>query len=406
MRILVVNKFWYLRGGLERVMFDEISWLESAGHLTAHFSTKHPLSEPSAWSDYFAPYLELGEGGDLSAAQKLRAVGWMLYNREAVSRFTRLLLDFRPDVVHVHGIHRQLSSSLLVATSQRRIPVVQTMHDYHAFCCADVLLRGNGDICEPALCSLSRPWAGVRHRCVRGSLALSGLASCESLCRNVLLRSMRLMSRLVSPSHFLAGQLRRAGVRTPPIDVIPNAVPLQPVSNPGSGLLFTGRLAPEKGMAVLLEAAQQTGIPLVIAGDGPLMSQVRSQASAGVSLLGRVSPQRVSELLAASAAVVVPSIWYENAPLSVLEAMACGTPVVASDIGGIPEIVRNGVDGLLVPPGSADAFAAAIRTLIADPDRAGEMGTAARDRVAKEFSPARHVESLMRTYELALESAP
>jgi glycosyltransferase involved in cell wall biosynthesis len=406
LRVLVVNKFWYQRGGLERVMFDEVSWLESAGHLIAHFSTKHPLNEPSAWSDYFTPYLELGEGGNLSAAQKLRAVGWMLYNREAVSRFTRLLIDFRPDVVHVHGIHRQLSSSLLVAASQRRIPVIQTMHDYHAFCCADVLLRGNGALCEPALCSLSRPWASIRHRCVRGSLALSGLASGESFCRNVLLRSTRLMARLVSPSRFLAGQLQRAGLHTPPVDVIPNAVPLQPVSNPGSGLLFTGRLAPEKGLAVLLEAAHQTGIPLVIAGDGPLMSQVRSQSSAGVSLLGRVPPQRVSELLAASAAVVVPSIWYENAPLSVLEAMACGTPVVASDIGGIPEIVRSGVDGLLVPPGSADALAAAIRTLIADPDKADEMGSAARDRVAKEFSPVRHVESLVRTYELALGSAP
>ena len=402
MRILVANKFWYHRGGLERVMFDEVLWLESAGHQIAHFSTQHPLNEPSPWGDYFVPYLELGEGGKLRAAQKLRAVPRMFYSREAAMRFTRLLLDFRPDVVHVHGIHRQLSSSLLVAARERGIPVVQTMHDYHAFCCADVLLRGDGTLCEPPLCNLSAPWAAVRQHCVRGSLAQSGLAAAEAFCRNSLLRHQRLVTRFVSPSHFLADKLRRAGLSARPIDVIPNAVPVQPAAGGGRGLLFAGRLAPEKGLDVLLEAAELAGLPLTIAGDGPLMPYLKDRASGRVGLLGRVSPSRVSELLAAAAVAVVPSTWYENAPLSVLEPMACGTPVVASAIGGIPELVRDGVDGLLVEPGSAASFAAAFRAITADEERAGKMGAAARERVAEEFSPVRHVETLMHTYDLAL----
>ncbi len=228
------------------------------------------------------------------------------------------------------------------------------MHDFHAFCCSNVLLRGDGALCEPPLCNLSAPWTGVRRRCVRGSLALSGLAVAESFFRNSVLRSVQLVTRYVSPSRFLADQLRRAGLCSRPIDVIANAVPVQPPSIGGSGLLFVGRLSPEKGLDVLLEAAEITGLPLTIAGDGPLMPYLKERANGRVKLLGRVSPSRVSELLSAAAVAVVPSICYENAPLSVLEPMACGTPVVASAIGGIPELVRDGVDGLLVEPGVAD----------------------------------------------------
>lgn len=385
-------------------MFDEISWLEDAGHEVAHFSTRHPLNEPSPWSDYFVPYLELGEGGDLRAAQKLRAAARLFYNREAVAQFTRLLLEFRPDVIHVHGIHRQLSWSILVAARERITPVVQTMHDYHAFCCAGVLLRSDGALCEPPLCDLSAPWAGVRHRCVRGSLALSGLAAAESFCRNSALRYGQLVTRFVSPSRFLAKQLRCAGLSSQPIDVIANAVPLQPASGGGSGLVFAGRLAPEKGLDVLLEAAELAGLPLTIAGDGPLMPALKDRVNGRVSLLGWVSPSRVSELFAAAAAAVVPSTWYENAPLSVLEPMACGTPVVASAIGGIPELVRDGVDGLLVEPGSVGSLAAALRALAADEKAARDMGAAARGRVREEFSPGRHIDALLHTYDLALRS--
>lgn len=404
MRILVANKFWYHRGGLERVMFDEISWLEDAGHQIAHFSTRQPHNEPSPWSDYFVPYLELGEGGSMHTAQKLRAAARMFYYRDAAARFTRLLLEFRPDIIHVHGIHRQLSPSVLVAARARRTPVVQTMHDYHAFCCADVLLRGNGALCEPPLCNVCTPWAVVRHRCVRGSVALSGLAAAESLCRNSALRYQQLVTRFVSPSHFLADKLRRAGLSSRPIDVIPNAVPVQPAARGGSKLLFAGRLAPEKGIDVLLDAAELTGLPLIVVGDGPLMSHVKDRARRRITVLGRVSPTRVSELLAEAAVAVVPSTCLENAPLSVLEPMACGTPVVASAVGGIPELVRNGVDGLLVEPGSAASLAAALRALTADEARARRMGAAARERVGKEFSPVRHVETLLHTYDLALQA--
>jgi glycosyltransferase involved in cell wall biosynthesis len=383
-------------------MFDEISWLEDAGHEIAHFSTQHPLNEPSPWSDYFVPYLELGEGGDLRVAQRPRAAARMFYNREAATRFTRLLREFRPDIIHAHGIHRQLSPSIMEAARKRHIPLVQTMHDCHAFCCADVLLRGGRVLCEPPLCNMSAPWAALRYRCVRGSLALSGLAAAELFWRNSVLHYQQLVTRFVSPSRSLADHLRRAGLSRRPIDVIPNAVPVQPASKGGSGLLFVGRLSREKGLDVLLDAAELTGLPLTVAGDGPLMSHVKGRANERISLLGWVPPARVSVLLAEVAVAVVPSTCFENAPFSVLEPMACGTPVVASAVGGIPELVRDGVDGLLVEPGSATALAVALRAIRGDEEKARRMGAAARERVGEEFAPVRHAEALLRTYGLAV----
>lgn len=401
MRILVANKFWYHRGGLERVMFDEIEWLEAAGHETAHFSTQHPQNEPSPWSDYFVPYLELGADGGLGAAQRLRAAARMFYNREAAQRFTRMLLDFRPDVVHIHGIHRQISPSILLAARERHVPVVQTMHDYHAFCCADVLLQGDGTLCDPPLCALSAPWAGVRHRCVRGSREQSALSALEASFRNSVLRYESLIARFISPSRFLASQLRSAGLRAQPLDVIPNAVAVQPPAKGGTGFLYAGRLAHEKGLPVLLQAAHIAGVRLTIAGEGPLQSLVEGNVSDDVTWLGRVPPARVQQLLTESAAAVVPSIWFENAPLSVLEPMAGGVPVIAARIGGIPELLRDGEDGLLVEPGSVGALAGAMRAMRADSTLARTMGASARERIRGLFAPERHLEALLYAYSLA-----
>ena len=122
MRIRVANEFWYRRGGLERVVFDEIAWPEAAGHETAHFSTRHPENDPSPWSDYFVPYLELGAHGSLTPRERASAAGRMFWNREAARRFACLLRAFRPNIVHVHGIHRQLSPSILAEARRAAVP--------------------------------------------------------------------------------------------------------------------------------------------------------------------------------------------------------------------------------------------------------------------------------------------
>jgi glycosyltransferase involved in cell wall biosynthesis len=398
MRILVANKFWYMRGGLERVMFDEIALLEEAGHEVAHFSTQHPCNDASPWSGDFVSYLELGESEALTVGDKLKAVERLFYNREAAANFDRVVDRFQPDVVHCHGIHRQISPAILGVARRRRIPVVQTLHDYHHVCPADVLLRGGRVRCEPRRCRRLWYGAAVSNSCVRSSLAKSALSAAETSFQRFTGAYERGVSCFICPSEFMRDTMQRGGWKVP-MRLIRNSVPLDESPRPGTPgeyVLFAGRLSSEKGLDVLLDAAQQAGVRVLVAGEGP--EEQRARAIGGAEFLGRVSTERVRELLHGSRAAVVPSIAFENASLSVLEPMAAGVPVIASAVGGIPELVRAGQEGLLVAPGNVEMLRDALARISSDRALAARLGAAGRARAQTEFSPDRHLKELERLY--------
>ncbi len=398
MRILVANKFWYRRGGLERVMFDEIEWLEEAGHEVAHFASAHPKNEPSAWADYFSPYLELG-GAGLGAADKVRAASRMFSNGPARRSFNRLLSAFRPDVVHVHGIHRQLSPSILTAAARHGVPVVQTLHDYHHICPADVLLFAGTEACEPRRCGNLWYGAAVAGKCVRGSLAASALSAAETSWQRASRAYDRGVARFISPSQFLADRMKEAGW-TAPCDVVRNGVPRGERALPGEGFVVIGRLSHEKGIAVALAAARLAGVQVTVAGEGP-RGQALVDAFPEAAFPGHLSARGVAALVRGSRAVVVPSLCLENAPMAVLESMAVGVAVIASDIGGIPEQITDGVDGILVRPGDVEALAQTMRHLEADSALASRLGAAAVETVSSRFSPEVHTEGVLAAYRAA-----
>lgn len=402
MRILVANKFWYRRAGAERVMFDEIPWLEESGHEIAHFSTRHPQNVHSPWAEYFAPYLELGISGTLTNRQKATAAARMFWNREATKRFERLITDFGPDVVHIHGIYHQLPPSLVRVAHKHGVAVVQTLHDYHPICPQYSLLRGGSLVCDPPLCGPSKTSPCARYRCIRGSLAVSALSAAEARYRARAMGYGKCVTRLISPSKFLADVVVRSGLTRPAIDVVPNAIPTSDAGHLGDYFLFAGRLTPEKGLELLIEAAQEAEVQVVVAGDGPLMAKLTEKRSSGVRLLGHLDGSRVDELLRNCRAAVVPSLWYENAPMSVLEAMATGKAVIASRIGGIPEQVRHETDGILVEPGDKDSLANALSRLAKDGQLAEQLGQAGRERVQAVFAPEQHTRALEEVYRSAL----
>jgi len=187
-----------------------------------------------------------------------------------------------------------------------------------------------------------------------------------------------------------------------PIDHVPNATSLPAVApqDEKDGFVVVGRLAREKGVGVAAEAARRAGVRLTVAGEGPLEGQLRD-AYPEVAFTGRRDHAGTAQLLARSRAAVLPSLWFENAPLSVLEAMAGGTPTIASTVGGVPELITDGVEGLLVPPNDVVALADAMRRLEADRDLARRLGEAARHRAAMWFSPSRHIEGLLASYAAA-----
>jgi glycosyltransferase involved in cell wall biosynthesis len=382
-------------------MFDEIEWLEGLGHEVAHFSTAHPDNVASPWSDYFVPYLELGPQGGLSAGDRVRAAYRMFENRVAAKNFERLLDDFEPDIIHAHGIHRQISPSILVPAERRGIPAVESLHDFHHICPADTLLYRGMMQCGPRQCG--NLWYGgcVRHRCVRDSLPASMLSAAETSWQRMRRVYERGITRFISPSAFMAEQMRVAGWETP-CDVIPNSVPVQPMrEGVGEGFVLICRLAVGKGVHVALQAAIDAGVHVRVAGTGPLADELMA-AFPTIEFLGFLGGDEVSNLVAGSRAVIVPSEWYENAPMSVLEPMAQGVPVIASRIGGIPEQVTDEVDGLLVEPGDVKELARAMRTLEDHPEEALRLGANARETIAGRFAPQEHLVALLRTYDRAL----
>lgn len=384
-------------------MFDEIAWLERAGHEIAHFSTLHPENQASPWSEYFVPYLELGEETNLTLAEKTLAASRLFHNREAVRQFTRLIADFHPHIIHVHGIHRQISPAILDVARKSSIPVAQSLHDFHLICPANTLLYRNMALCSPRRCG--NLWFGpcVRGRCVRGSFVTSALSATETAWAHVRRSYQRGVKRFICPSEFTSMQMQLAGWKVPS-DVVPNGIAPEPPSElVGDDFAVIGRLSREKGIDIALEAARSARAKLTVAGDGPLRSRLQSDYPEA-TFAGYLNGQQVRDLIRRSRAIVVPSLCFENAPMSILEAMAAGVPVIASRIGGIPEQVTDGVDGLLVEPGDAVGFSLAMKRLVDDPALADRLGVEARQTVARRFSPEAHLSSLVKTYEACLRS--
>ena len=409
MKVLQVNKFHYRRGGAETVYFATTDLLRARGHEVVHFSMQDPRNEPSPCEKYFVSNVELREeqGGIVGT---LAAAGRILYSREAEQKIEALLDAERPDVAHLHNIYHQISPSILRALKRRRVPVVMTLHDYKIICPAYTLYT-QGDVCDR--CRGGRYYNAVRYSCVKDSRAKSALCATEAYVHAGMGIYRRNVKLFVAPSHFMARKVIEFGTDPRRVTYVPNFIDVAPCAPPPTGeryFLFAGRLEKVKGVTTLLRAMSAEsaagGVQLLIAGDGEerpaLEARARQEGAANVRFLGQLPPHELAPLLAGAMFVAVPSEWHENAPLSVLEAAAHAKAVIASDLGGLPELVRHGETGLIVRAGDAAALRAAIQELAADSARTAVMGQNARALVEREFSPDNHYRALMSVYERAM----
>lgn len=253
MRVLVVSKFGYLRGGLERVMFDEIDWLRNAGHDAEFLAGADSRNEPSSLSGLFPAVHDYGAAGRASVG----AVRDMFWNKRAASAMSDALTQFRPDIVHCHGIYRHMSPSILRAAQDAAVPVIMTAHDYFLVCPGNVLLRAGSVPCSPRACGRRTFGGAIRHRCVQQSLPRSVLGASELSYQRVLGRYERMLHTVICPSQFMADALAEGGVAGPHLVVVPNAVMARPsiADRSGAGpFVVVGRLSPEKGVSVALES--------------------------------------------------------------------------------------------------------------------------------------------------------
>ncbi len=405
MRILHVNKYLYRRGGAEGYMLDVASLQSAAGHEVTFFGMTHPENPPLPYAGHFPPLVEL-EPAPEHALDKARAIARMLYSTSSRRGMAAVLADFAPDVVHLHNIYHQLSPSILRPVHAYGAAAVMTLHDYK-LACPTYQFLANGELCEDCLDGRFRH--AVRRRCKDGSGGASAVLALESRVHRST-GAYEPVRLFISPSRFLAAKMVEAGVFPARMQVLNNfvdAAAFPAKQSPGGGVVFAGRLSAEKGVDVLIEAMARLGpeVRLEIAGEGP--DRPALEALAGrlapdrITFHGRLAKEPLLALVRSAAVAVVPSRWHENQPMAVLEAFACGVPVVTTDLGGLPELVSAGVDGEVVPANEPVALGAAVAALLASPERTFAMGQAARQKAMTRFAPAEHLSTLMGLYERA-----
>jgi len=398
--LLSINNYHYYRGGAETVFLEHNRLFADMDWQVVPFAMEHPANLPSPWSRYFVQEIEFG--GDYSWWGKLRRVPKVIYSLEARRNLRRLLSTVTPDVCHAHNIYHHLSPSVLGLLHGRGIPTVVTLHDLKIACPAYRMLSADG-ICER--CRGGRIYNVARHRCIKGSLALSGIALLEAAVHRALGTYQRHVNRFVVPSRFYMAKFVEWGFDARRFRYVPNFVHASrfvPRFEPGRAFVFAGRLSAEKGVATLIRAAAAARVPLVIAGGGPEAGALRVLADslgAEVQFTGHLSGEALHQVIRDARAVVVPSEWYENAPLSVLEAYALGKPVIGAAVGGIPELIEQGVTGSVFPMADAPALSEQLRRYIDTPaERIAAMGARAREWVEREYSLQRYRDRILDVY--------
>lgn len=407
MKILIANKFYRPVGGPETIVLDTTRELNARGHETVPFAMAH--IDNVEHSDYFVPNIDYNEQVRGRTAMIKEAVD-IIYSREAARRIRKCVADTRPDVAHAHNIYHQLSPSILRALKKANVPTVLTLHDGKLLCANMVFLR-QGRVCER--CAGRKFYHAVINRCVKDSYAGSLVCCVEEYIHRWLRIYERNVDLFITPSQFLKRKLVEHGrLRKEQIEVLPNYActdDFQPNYGPGDYGLFVGRLESLKGIMTLLKAC--TEIPdmdIRIAGRGPLMQEGKEFAEqenlSRVQFMGFRSGEELKQLFLNARFLVIPSECYENCPMVVLEAFSAGKPVIGSKIGGIPELIEHGTDGLLFEPGDAQALAEAMAALWKDPSTASEMGRQGRAKVEERFSIDKYMQSLIGIYSRMLNS--
>ena len=340
MKILLANKFYYRRGGDCIYMLNLEKLLKAHGHEVAVFAMDYPENLDTPWKKYFPKNMS-----------KLMAFSRPFGSHEVKSKFKKLLDDFKPDVVHLNNVHTQLSPVMAELAHQRGIKVVWTLHDYKLLCPRYDCLKNGNTICET--CFNGDKKACLDNKCMKGSKLASFIGYKEAVVWNRE-RLEVCTDVFICPSQFMADKMVQGGFSKSKMQTLCNFIDVEKCRYSHTDLsdstvsvllpkkedyyCFIGRLSHEKGAKTLIEAANQLPYKLVIIGGGPLMDELKAVALTNIEFVGFKQWDDIKQLVGKARFSVIPSEWYENNPLSVIEAQCLGTPVLGANIGGIPEL--------------------------------------------------------------------
>jgi len=405
MNVLLINRFFFMRGGTEAVFFRTAEALKKRGHKTAFFSMRHPSNIAGEYEKYFSPEVDLsGEGG---VFKKIKNAAGALYSFGAEKALGRLLDEQPVDIAHLFGINHQLSPSVLSALRKRRVPAVMSLHDLKLVCPSYYMLS-RGRHCER--CRGKRFYHCALEGCHKGSRMQSLVLTAESWLNHGILKSYRDIRCYVCPSDFIARTCREMGLEGDfvriynPVD----ASEWKPFSGKRDDyIIYVGRLSREKGITTLIDAVKGLPVKLKIAGDGPLKEMIETRLVRekidNVELLGYLKPGALEAAIGRSRALVFPSECCEAFGLSIAEAFSMQVPVIGSDLGAVPELVRDGKTGLIFRAGDPADLRGKIVKLTGEPETRERMGIEGRRFVESNFSPDKYCERVLEVYNKAMD---
>lgn len=385
MRILQVHNPYQFHGGEDVVAKDELALLQQRGHEVQSYQRHN--EEIRRWS----------------VARKALLFLSTAWDRQSYREIRQQIRIFRPDVVHVHNFLPLVSPAVFFACAAEKTPAVLTLHNYRLLCPGALLLR-DGKICEACVGTL--PWRAVLYGCYRHSRVQSAAVSRMLTLHRLLGTWQHRVAAYVALTEFSRGKFIAGGLPAEKIHVRPNFLLHDPGPGAGErrGALFVGRLSPEKGIEPLLKAWRMLPeVPLTLAGDGPLLpwtrSFIRKHRMPHVNCLGQATLPVILEKMKQSLFLVMPSIWYETFGRTIIEAYATATPVLASRLGAMEELIQPGKTGLLFQPDNSDDLAAKVREALGQRDQLSEWGAAARDAFEKKYSAETAHTSAIKIYE-------
>ena len=388
MRILIVHNKYRTRGGEDAVVEQEAAALRKHGHeIRVYLRSNNEIK------------------GIVAGLKLLFSSVWSCHSSREIGK---MLLDFKPDIMHVHNTWMTISPSCYWIAKKYGIPVVQTLHNYRLFCPVATFFR-NGHICEECVGRFF-PWPGVLHRCYRKSLMSSLLVAWVVTTHKMFKTWQDKVDVYIALTDFCKKKFIACGMESSKLTIKPNFVSPDPGNHSRCDgyALFAGRLSAEKGIPCLLKTLSEVkAIPVKIVGAGPLSEDVRKRVQAmntkEVEFLGEKSREEVIALIKQSRFLIFPSEWYECFPMIILEAFACGKAVVAARVGAMQDIVEEGITGRLFELGEHRDLAEKIKWMFENVEACESMGRRARDEFEKKYSEAKNIATLEYIYESAIK---
>lgn len=371
MKVLLIHKFHYMKGGTETFHYNLAEALTAAGHEVIFFSMHDERNIPCAQDKYFVSNVDYNNT-EIGLATKIKCGLKLIYSFEAREKIEQLIKDEKPDIAHIGLLHRQITFSVIDALKKSNIPIVMHLHDLISVCPCYTMLRQDGTICQD--CIDKGLYSCIKNKCLKGSKSKSILAYIEAK----ILRVGHYYNKIdlyIAECNFYKNLLSTAGFTKSRIIKMNNFLPVNQKYDAFSEcedyILYFGRFSREKGIMVILEAFShiQCNEKLMIVGAGPEQKNIeemikQNNLSERVILKGATFGEEMDRIIEKAKAVLVPSEWYENGAFVILQSIAKGKIVIASDIAGLPEIIEDGKTGFLAQPGNVQSFEEAIKRVL------------------------------------------